>query len=99
MSIKIKGFLRAVTVTQALAYAAQYPGETVYLAGGTDVMVQAREDDRFAQKYLVDITGIRELTGISQTADTLQIGALATMPPCMSPRWCRNMPNCFRRRR
>ncbi|RGX54760.1 MULTISPECIES: FAD binding domain-containing protein [Anaerotruncus] len=78
MSIKIKGFLRAVTVTQALAYAAQYPGETVYLAGGTDVMVQAREDDRFAQKYLVDITGIRELTGISQTADTLQIGALAT---------------------
>ena len=28
MSIKIKGFLRAVTVTQALAYAAQYPGET-----------------------------------------------------------------------
>lgn len=53
-------------------------GGVVLLAGGTDVLVNAREGHRYADKHVVDIYGIPELCGINETETELIIGAGVT---------------------
>ena len=53
-------------------------GPVTLLAGGTDVMVYAREDDRYSNHHVVSIYGLPELQGIELLDDSIRIGAGVT---------------------
>ena len=69
-------FLRPRGLGEALAAKAASP-DTVPIAGGTDVMVELN----FARRRpsaLLDLSGVRELTGWSVAGDRLRVGAAVT---------------------
>ena len=69
------GFQAVRTVEDALRAFQEASGAAVYINGGTDVMVMARELGRFGGKLAVDISGLAGLKGISEGNDRLRIGA------------------------
>lgn len=69
------GFQAVRTVEDALQTFQEAACAAVYINGGTDVMVMAREPGRFGGKLAVDISGLAGLKGISEENDRLRIGA------------------------
>jgi CO/xanthine dehydrogenase FAD-binding subunit len=57
-----------------LALLAEEPGRWTPIAGGTELMVQFNAG-RLVPRHLVDIAGLRELCGVTVTADVITIGA------------------------
>lgn len=74
----IKEFRQARTVDEAVELLSR-PGMRA-LAGGTDLMVQLREDDPKAAgvEGVVDLSRLTELKGIETRGDTVWIGALVS---------------------
>ena len=66
------------TLQEALPLLSAKWGDADILAGGTD-LISLMKDYLHTPKRLVNIKGIKELEGISKTADGLRIGALVTM--------------------
>ncbi len=75
--MKAGAYLRAETLQQALE--ALEKGGCMVLAGGTDVLVKARERDPYGEKTLLDIARVPELRGLNETEGTLEIGAAVTL--------------------
>lgn len=50
----------------------------VFVAGATDLLVQAREGEPFAENAAYDLTAIAKLREISEESDVLVIGSMAT---------------------
>ncbi len=65
------------TVADVLAILKEHP-DALYLAGGTDLMVNMRRRIREPQ-HLVALKGVDELRGIRIEKDTLTVGALTTL--------------------
>lgn len=76
--MKLKNYVKPASLQETIAILKETEGPVTLLAGGTDVMVYAREDDRYADHTVVDIYGLPELCGIEETADALLIGAGTT---------------------
>ena len=76
--MKLKNYVKPASLQETIAILKETEGPVTLLAGGTDVMVYAREDDRYADHTVVDIYGLPELCGIEKTADALLIGAGTT---------------------
>jgi carbon-monoxide dehydrogenase medium subunit len=70
-------YLMPRTVEEALAFLRQHRGKARIIAGGTDLVVQARDGTR-TEKLLVDITRIKDLDYIKKDKETVRIGCLAT---------------------
>lgn len=68
-------YLRPATLDEALHNADE--GAT-YIAGGTDVMVHIQQGTS-APQVLIDLSGIKSLTGISVSDQLLKIGAMTTL--------------------
>ena len=75
--------VRPRTLEEAIEILAQRPDEIRLLAGGTDILVQAK-DGAVGRGALVDLTGIRELHGIEERGDHLWIGAATTHTEMMA---------------
>jgi carbon-monoxide dehydrogenase small subunit/xanthine dehydrogenase small subunit len=75
--------LRPRALEEALEILAQRPDEIRLLAGGTDVLVQAK-DGAVARASLFDVSGVRELRGIEDRGDHLWIGAATTHTEMMA---------------
>lgn len=71
----MQGYHRPQTLEEACRLSDQFGGSGKILAGGTDLMIQLRRH-RIAPEHIIDISGLRELAGIRETADDLAIGAL-----------------------
>lgn len=72
--------------TAAALYAAM-EGETapvLWLAGGTDVLVQARGSDAFAGRAVCDLSAMAELKAIREEGDSLLVGSGATFTALMT---------------
>ena len=68
---------RPATVEEAAALAAAHPG-ALFLAGGTDLMVNLRR--RMAEpEHVIHLGALEELRGIALTNDELVIGAMSTL--------------------
>jgi len=65
------------TVADVLAVLREHPG-ALYLAGGTDLMVNIRRRIR-EPKHLIALNGVADLRGIRVERDTLTVGALTTL--------------------
>ena len=77
--MQVRTYIRPASLADALHTLATVEEPIVIIAGGTDVLVYAREDDRYANSALVDIYGLAEELGqIREEGDGLIIGALAT---------------------
>ncbi len=71
-------YVAPATVADAVAVLAEHGAAARVLAGGTDVIIQAREGRRNVG-IMVDVKAIEEVTGISLAADgSLRIGAAAS---------------------
>lgn len=76
--MEFRDYVKTTTLEQTIETLRTIEGDVQLLAGGTDVLVNAREGRRYAEKTVVDIYGIQELCGISQKGDWLVIGAGTT---------------------
>lgn len=76
--LKFRDYIRVESRVDYEKALASVEGPVLLLAGGTDVLVKAREDDRYASHTLIDIFGIQELGKIEEAEDHLIIGAGAT---------------------
>jgi 4-hydroxybenzoyl-CoA reductase subunit beta len=65
------------TISDVLAILKDHP-DALYLAGGTDLMVNMRRRIREPQ-HLIALKGVDELRGIRVEKDTLTVGALTTL--------------------
>src|ERR1700693_5043449 len=66
------------TKVQAVSLLGRSWGETEILAGGTDLLALMK-DDVVAPKRLINIKEIKDLRGVSLSAQGLRIGALTTL--------------------
>lgn len=73
-----KAYYRPKTLRETVSLLSSLEGPIVLLAGGTDVLIYAREDDRYAQSTVIDIYGLPELGGIELTDTEIRIGAAVT---------------------
>ena len=71
------GYYRPRSLEEALEILAQRPGEARPVAGGTDVLVKAK-DGAESRAALFDLTAVPELRGIEERGDHLWIGAGST---------------------
>lgn len=76
--LKFRDYVRVETITEFEQAVASIDGPVLLVAGGSDVLVQAREDGRYKNHTAVDIFGIKELRLIEEQEDQLVIGACAT---------------------
>jgi carbon-monoxide dehydrogenase medium subunit len=65
------------TVADAVALASQFGEQSRFLAGGTDLIIQMNRK-RLAPRHLIDITELAELSGVTEDAAAISIGALTT---------------------
>lgn len=70
-------YYRPHTLEAALEILAQRPGDVRPLAGGTDILVKAK-DGLASRAALFDVTAVEELKGIEERAGQVWIGAAAT---------------------
>jgi carbon-monoxide dehydrogenase small subunit/xanthine dehydrogenase small subunit len=71
------GYFRPRTLEEALEILAQRGHEVRPVAGGTDILVKAR-DGRPERSALFDLTAVRELKGIEDRGEHVYLGAGAT---------------------
>jgi xanthine dehydrogenase YagS FAD-binding subunit len=71
-------YANPTTVQEAVGMLGAHWGQADVLAGGTD-LISLMKDHLHTPRRVVNIKGIKELEGISKTADGLRIGALVTM--------------------
>lgn len=73
-------YLRPASVQEACELLNKYGGAAKVIAGGTDLMVQIRDEDKklAGLKYVVDISQLNGLRYIQGDEDVVRIGALVT---------------------
>lgn len=76
--MRFKGLFVPQTAAEAVETFQKANGEAFYVNGGTDVMVVAREKDRFDNKLGIDLSNLSELKTIRDEGDSLVIGAGCT---------------------
>jgi len=72
-------YFRAITIEEALHALKNALQPTCILAGGTDVLLQSQHGKEAFFKSLIDISNIKELSGIKETPDGLWIGAVTKL--------------------
>lgn len=76
--MRFSGLFVPKTVPEAIGAFERANGAAFYVNGGTDVLVVAREKDRFDGKLAIDLSGLAELKELREETDTLLIGAGCT---------------------
>ena len=71
-------YIRASSTTEALDALSQYGPDAMFLAGGTDLLVQVRHD-AISPSCLIDLESISSLGGIAEENGFLSIGAMVTL--------------------
>ncbi len=73
-------YLCAKSIKEACELLSLYGAESKVIAGGTDLMVQIRDEDKRLSclKHVIDISGIKEMNYIREEGDRIVIGALTT---------------------
>jgi len=92
ISATAPAYYRPRSLEEALEILAQRPGEARAVAGGTDILVKAK-DGAVSRAALFDLTAVPELRGIEERGDHLWIGAGSTHTEMMgSPLVLRHVP-------
>lgn len=76
--MECREYIKPTTLHEALEALGAAQGRAKLLAGGTDLMVNAREGHPYSEMTLIDIYGIAELCRIEEMEDWIAIGAGVT---------------------
>lgn len=76
--MKIRNYIQVKTVEAFHEAAKAADGPITILAGGTDVLVNGREDDVYKDCTIIDIFPVEALHGVYETENMLLIGACTT---------------------
>ncbi len=73
-------YFRPADLNEALSLLDKHNGSAKVIAGGTDLLVQVRDNDKKIAnvKYVVDLSHIKGLDYIKDDGDTIRMGALVT---------------------
>ncbi len=73
-------YVRAGSLDEAYAFLMEHPCSTRVMAGGTDLVVEIRMNERSIRdmEYVLDISGLKSLNGIREKSGVITIGALTT---------------------
>jgi CO/xanthine dehydrogenase FAD-binding subunit len=82
VGLKVKNYQKPATLDEVLEQLA-VPGKTKLLAGGTDLIIEIH-GRHIEVDTLIDLSNIRELTGISYEDGTLSIGSMTTFAELMT---------------
>ena len=66
------------SIAQAISFANHLPGETKWLAGGTELLPKLKQRALMAD-HIINLKKISELVGISQNDSVIRIGSLTTL--------------------
>jgi 4-hydroxybenzoyl-CoA reductase subunit beta len=92
VALPVFQLLRPRSVAEALELLAKHAANAQIVAGGTDLIPSLRQH-LFAPRFVVDIRGIGELTGIRAHDGGLEVGALTTLTAIeRSPEIARDYP-------
>ncbi len=73
--MEFQNYIKAYSLDEAIQQLQDLGNSALLLAGGTDVLVNAREGERYKDRTLVDIYGLPELCQISDMGDVILIGS------------------------
>lgn len=76
--LKFRDYVRVDSKPDFEKAVASIEGPVIILAGGSDILVQARESDRFKEHTAIDVFSIEGMSEIYEDGDCLVIGAAAT---------------------
>ncbi len=73
-------FLKATSIGEAITFLDEYRGQAQLIAGGTDVLVQLREEEKTISSplCLVDVFDIMDMRAIQEEGDLIRIGSMVT---------------------
>ncbi len=71
-------YQKVYSLKEASNIASTLKGETAFMAGGTDLLVQIKEGEK-RPRYVIDLKEIHEMNGIKISDDHLSIGALTSI--------------------
>lgn len=72
------------SVEETIKRLKEYQGRARLVAGGTDLLIQLREEAKGPKLVLLDISGIQEIRGIRESAGYLLVGAATTISEIVS---------------
>ena len=73
-----KEYIQPTTIKQALDDLANASGSVAIIAGGTDLLLDIRQGRHQPVDFLIDLSGIPEMQGISLEGDVIYLGAGVT---------------------
>lgn len=83
--MKSIGYFRPKSIEETLFLIKKYNNSSKILAGGTDLLIDGRQR-KYIDRYIIDITFLDKLKGISEDSNNLHIGSLTTLDEiCNSP--------------
>ncbi len=68
-------YRKVYSLQEAIDAASASKGASAFLAGGTDLLVQIKKGKK-QPRYVIDVKGVPEMTGLALSGDELSIGAL-----------------------
>jgi len=71
-------YRKVYSFQEALEVVSASKGDSAFLAGGTDLLVQIK-DGRKRPRYVVDVKGLQEARGLTFSTEALSIGALTSI--------------------
>lgn len=77
-NVKCKKYFRPETLFELKEFLKNTSENVSYIAGGTDLILHAREKDIYENNIIVDIFNLKELKGIKEEGNKIVIGAGAT---------------------
>lgn len=76
--MNFSSYRRPASLEELYALLERETGNVLFLAGGTDILVQDRESGKYAGRAVYDLTAIRELKEIRESGTDLYLGSGAT---------------------
>ena len=83
------------TVDEALSLLAAGEGRARVMAGGTDLILDLQQGRRPPVEALVDVTRIREMTGLEQVDGAVMVGAAVTHTAIVATPWLARAATCL----
>ena len=76
--MQLASYIRVSSIEEAAAAAKAEKHPVLFFAGGTDILVKSREEERYKDHAVIDIFGVEELRGVTDCGERLRIGSMTT---------------------
>lgn len=89
-----KDYLQPKSIDQAINMLATMPGNAAVIAGGTDLLLDIQQERHPAVDFLLDVSGVVEMTGIEAREGYIYIGAAVTHKQIITSKMLQDNAQC-----